>query len=161
MIRLLAPPLVATRQAFASDVKVGFSPDRGALELVLRTIDGARTSLYMAAYTFTSRPVADALIKAKKRGVDVRIVVDRIDAKEPYSEEGFLLARGVTVRTDHQYSMTHNKFMVVDGSTVEDDSFNYTWPLRIGTRRMPSYCMMWQLPAKYEREWQRLWAKWR
>ena len=161
MIRLFAICifLVGTQQVFASDIEVGFSPDRGALELVLRTIDAAHTSLHMAAYTFTSRPVADALIKAQKRGVDVRVVVDRINAREPYSEVGSLLARGVPVRTDHQYSIMHNKFMVVDGSTVEEGSFNYT--AAAANRNAENALVLHDvaIAGKYEREWQRLWVE--
>ena len=114
-----------TRHVFTYDVEVGFSRARGAL-LVLLTIDAAPTSFHMAAYTFTSRPAADALLKAQKRGVDVRVVVDRINAKKPHSEVKFLFGQGVAVRTDRQYSIMHNKFIVADGCTVEEGSFNYT-----------------------------------
>ena len=33
---------------------------------------------------------------------------------------------GVPIRIDGQYAVMHNKFMVVDGTTVETGSFNYT-----------------------------------
>lgn len=127
--------------------------------MVLRTIDGARTSLHMAAYTFTSRPVADALLKAQKRGVDVRVVVDRINAREPHSEMEFLLERGIAVRTDDQYSIMHNKFIVVDGSTVEEGSFNY---ISAAANRNAENALVLHdvaIAGKYDREWQRLWAE--
>lgn len=57
-------------------VKVGFSPEGSASALVLDTINSAESSIRMMAYSFTDPDVMHALAKAKKRGVDVRIVVD-------------------------------------------------------------------------------------
>ncbi len=38
----------------------------------------------------------------------------------------FLASEGVPVRVDSQYTIMHDKFIVVDGATVEEGSFNYT-----------------------------------
>jgi phosphatidylserine/phosphatidylglycerophosphate/cardiolipin synthase-like enzyme len=35
---------------------------------------------------------------------------------------------GVRVRVDYEYAIMHDKFIVVDGETVEEGSFNYTAP---------------------------------
>src|SRR5436190_13687526 len=57
-------------------IDVAFSPDAGSEELVVRAIASARSNIGVAAYSFTSPVVAKALLTAKKRGVDVRVVVD-------------------------------------------------------------------------------------
>ena len=59
-----------------ASVEVGFSPDGSGEALVLRAINSARQSVRLAAYAFTARPVVRALIDARKRGVDVAVVVD-------------------------------------------------------------------------------------
>ena len=51
-------------------IQDAFSPRQGATALVVHTIDDARHTLRVAAYSFTSRPIADALIAARQRGVD-------------------------------------------------------------------------------------------
>ena len=43
---------------------------------MLKVIDSSRKELRVLAYGFTSRSVSAALLRAKKRGVDVRVVVD-------------------------------------------------------------------------------------
>ncbi|MEB0303632.1 phospholipase D-like domain-containing protein, partial [Mucilaginibacter sp. 5C4] len=53
-----------------------FSPEAGSEALVLRVIASSERSIRLAAYSFTSQPVVKALLDAKKRGVDVRLVVD-------------------------------------------------------------------------------------
>lgn len=79
-VSLLACPLLFTTPSFAMidtpSVKVGFSPEGSASALVLDTINSAESSIRMMAYSFTDPDVMHALAKAKKRGVDVRIVVD-------------------------------------------------------------------------------------
>lgn len=109
-------------------VSVGFSPsaDQGALRLVLNTINSARQSIDVAAYSFTSKPVAVALVTARKRGVAVRVVADEKGNTGKYTAVTFLANQGVPVRLNGRYAIMHNKFMVVDGDTVQTGSFNYT-----------------------------------
>lgn len=57
-------------------IVVGFSPNGQAESLVFDAIKGAESSIFVAAYTFTSKPIAEALLSAHKRGVSVYLVVD-------------------------------------------------------------------------------------
>ena len=117
---LLAPP------AFAGEPMVGFSTDGNSLGLVLQTINSAQKQLRVAAYSFTSKPIAQALINAKLRGVDVAVVVDKSQNTERYSSATFLANAGIPVRVDYEHAIQHNKFIVVDQETIETGSFNYT-----------------------------------
>ncbi|QLS68031.1 phospholipase D-like domain-containing protein [Citrobacter sp. RHBSTW-00881] len=58
-------------------VVVGFSPEGSAQKAILDLINSAQQEIRMAAYSFTSPVIAKALINAHRRGVDVRIVVDK------------------------------------------------------------------------------------
>src|SRR5438552_1263738 len=78
-IALLLQPLSLAAPSDApatASVEVGFSPDGSGEALVLQAINSARRSVRLAAYAFTARPVVKALIDARKRGVDVAVVVD-------------------------------------------------------------------------------------
>jgi phosphatidylserine/phosphatidylglycerophosphate/cardiolipin synthase-like enzyme len=57
-------------------VESAFSPDAGSEELVLKVINSSEHSIRLAAYSFTSPAVVRALLAAKKRGVDIRVMVD-------------------------------------------------------------------------------------
>ncbi|MFW0700244.1 hypothetical protein [Pantoea sp. R13S299] len=54
-----------------------FTAERDALKIVSEAIDGAESSLIMTAYSFTSKPVAAALMDVKNRGIIVRLVEDK------------------------------------------------------------------------------------
>ena len=73
----------------------------------------------VAAYSFTSKPIAMALLDAHKHGIDVRVVVDKSNATGRYTAATFLTNQGVPVRVDYRYAIMHDKFVVVDGKTVE------------------------------------------
>lgn len=68
-----AAPIAQAMPAGAT-FEVAFSPRAGALETVLRGIEGARHSILVAAYSFTSKPIATALLDAQRRGVKVAVV---------------------------------------------------------------------------------------
>ena len=128
---LLVLVAALTAPAFASaapDLTVVFSPSDGhsALRVVLGAIKGARQSIDVAAYSFTSKPVASALADAGRRGVAVRVVADDKANSDRYTAVTYLANQGVPVRLNDRYAIMHNKFMVIDGKNVETGSFNYT-----------------------------------
>jgi type IV secretion system protein VirD4 len=108
---------------------VGFSPNRNALEVVISLIMQAEKELLMAAYSFTSKPIAFALSEARDRGVDVRLVLDEAQntgEQGEYKTVDFLKSRDIQVVLCSNYAAMHHKFMVADGRHVQLGSFNYT-----------------------------------
>lgn len=104
-VSLLACPLLFTTPSFAMidtpSVKVGFSPEGSASALVLDTINSAESSIRMMAYSFTDPDVMHALAKAKKRGVDVRIVVDDKGNTNRASQEAMKYINAYSALFDH------------------------------------------------------------
>jgi phosphatidylserine/phosphatidylglycerophosphate/cardiolipin synthase-like enzyme len=109
-------------------IEVAFSPNEGSEDLVVKVIQSARSSIGVAAYSFTSPVVAKALLNAKKRGVDVRVVVDEDGNKSKASIAALnlLVAAGIPTRTISRYAIHHDKYLVVDKATVQTGSFNYS-----------------------------------
>jgi phosphatidylserine/phosphatidylglycerophosphate/cardiolipin synthase-like enzyme len=138
-------------------IAVAFTPGQ-ALPLVLDTIRGARTTIFVAAYSFTSKPVATALRDATRRGVKVFVLADATEAGKGYSAVRFLANERVPVRINGRYAIQHNKFMVIDGSTVQTGSFNYT--SSAAARNAENVLVVRNAPtiaAQYDAEWRRLW----
>lgn len=134
-----------------------FTPGH-AQRLVLDTIRGAKTTLLVAAYSFTSKPVATALRDARRRGVQVFVVVDAGEAAKGYSAARFLANERVPVRVNARYALQHNKFIVVDGAVVQTGSFNYT--ASAAAHNAENVLVVNNAPelaARYGREWRRLW----
>lgn len=73
---LLALSSLPSMAGDSPSVQVGFSPEGSAQTLVIGAIDSAQSSIRMMAYSFTAMDIMQALVKAKNRGVDVKIVID-------------------------------------------------------------------------------------
>lgn len=108
-------------------VQVGFSPEGSARELVLQTIDSAHKSIQMIGYSFQAPDIAQRLVAAAKRGVDVRVVIDkkRNQVKASETMMRYVASNGVKLRIDGHYHIQHDKTIIVDNQTVETGSFNY------------------------------------
>ena len=127
LLLLIAANLGASEPQISCEV--GFSPGR-AQELILREIDGAKHEILVAAYSFSSKPIADALDAAHKRGVVVKVVCEHKGNDKKATIAYVLAARGVGVRLDGHYAIMHNKFRVFDGQTVQTGLFNLKRKMR-------------------------------
>lgn len=139
-------------------IEVAFSPKAGATELIVKVITSAKKTIRLAAYSFTSKPIAQALMDAHKRGVDVQVVVDKSQKSERYTSATFLANMGIPTRVDSQHAIQHNKFIVVDGVHVETGSFNYTSAAE--QRNAENAMVIWNNPklaATYADNWQEHW----
>jgi phosphatidylserine/phosphatidylglycerophosphate/cardiolipin synthase-like enzyme len=114
------------RFASPASVAVRFSPKGGCTEAVVQELHGARREILVLAYSFTSQPIAQALVDAKLRGVHVDIVLDHSNEKEEHTDLHFFLEQGLVPLIDPKHAIAHNKVMIVDGRTIVTGSFNFT-----------------------------------
>jgi phosphatidylserine/phosphatidylglycerophosphate/cardiolipin synthase-like enzyme len=106
--------------------QVYFSPNHGATKAVVDALEGAKSTVLVQAYSFTSAPIAKALVEARDRGVDVQVILDRKETGSKYSSADFLAHAGITTLIDGKHAIAHNKVMVIDGLAVITGSFNFT-----------------------------------
>ena len=146
------------------EVEVAFSPRQGAEELVVKAISSACSSIRLAAYSFTSPVVVRALVAARKRGVDVAVVVDEknnlaeASSKAPAQALNLLVASGIPTRTVSAFAIHHDKYIVVDGLHVETGSFNFT--TSAAARNSENVLVLWNHPdvaRQYIAHWQSRW----
>lgn len=137
---------------------VGFSPEGTGLQQVLTVINGAKKSIHVAAYSFTSKPIAQALLQASKRGVDVKVIADQKSNSGKYSATTYLANNKIQVKLDGNYPIFHHKFMVVDGNTLETGSFNYS--AAAANKNAENVLVLHSIPSlaqTYDAEWNKLW----
>ena len=128
---LLVFLLVSACQARAASqtqqtITVFFSPNGGCTEAVVKELDAAKSTVLVQAYSFTSAPIAKALVDAHKRGVKIEVILDKSQRSEKYSAADFLVNAGIPTRIDAAHSIAHNKVIVVDGQTIITGSFNFS-----------------------------------
>lgn len=107
-------------------VQVYFSPRGGAQDALVASIGQAKDSILIQAYSFTSAPIAKALVDATKRGVKIEAILDKSQRSERYTGATFLKNEGIPVYIDDKHAIAHNKVMIIDSTIVVTGSFNFT-----------------------------------
>ena len=107
-------------------VEVYFSPRNGATSAIVREIDRARSEIRVQAYSFTSAPIAQALLKAHTRGIRVEVILDKSQRTGKYSSSTFLMNARIPTYIDAEHAIAHNKIILIDRSVVITGSFNFT-----------------------------------
>jgi phosphatidylserine/phosphatidylglycerophosphate/cardiolipin synthase-like enzyme len=129
---------------------------------LIEKINAAQSSIHIASFEFDLTPVAEALIAAKQRGVDVRWVTDdehglEADGEPDHGQFEMLQNAGIEVRSDERSALMHNKFWIFDGQTVWTGSTNIT---ESGVFKQDNNAIVIQSPqlaAIYENEFQEMW----
>src|SRR5690242_3539189 len=76
-------------------IDVYFSPQGGCTDAIVDEINAAKDTILVQAYSFTSKPIAAALVEAHKRGVKIQAILDSDQETDNYSEADYLLHSGV------------------------------------------------------------------
>jgi phosphatidylserine/phosphatidylglycerophosphate/cardiolipin synthase-like enzyme len=107
----------------AANASVAY-PTGGIPDKIAASFDAAQKSIDLAIYQLDLAPIADALVRARQRGVQVRVVTD----SDSLSMDGIktITQAGIPVVPDKRSAIMHDKFAVVDGALVWSGSMNFT-----------------------------------
>lgn len=137
--------------------------ENSVAEKLIQYINSAKKKIHIASFEFNLTPVAEALIAAKNKGVQVQWVTDNEHGLEADEEDGhgqfaMLQKAGIGVRADTRGALMHNKFWIFDGEVVWTGSTNIT---KNGMFRNNNNIIVLKSPAAaeiYEREFQEMWG---
>ena len=113
-------------------VQLAFTPWDNAEGMIIEGIRRAKQQILVQAFSFTSRALANALIAAKRRGVEVQVMADR---EQTFGGEASripdLVRAGIPVTLEVRYRSAHNQVMVIDAGTADaaviTGSYNWTY----------------------------------
>ncbi len=122
-------------------IEAHFSPQDNINGKLIQTIKNTKETIYIAVYMITDKTLADELIKAKERGVDVQVITDKISVTGPgwggmWGKADTLAQAGIPTFVYNPSKATynaffksnaimHNKFAIFD-KTIWTGSFNWT-----------------------------------
>lgn len=121
----------------------------------------ASRSVHVLIYSLTKQEIADAIVAAKEKGLDVKVVMDKGQAAGKYSLDEFLIENGVQVKIVDPpgYAIMHDKVTVVDGNAFSTGSFNYTQNADSGNAENLLIVKDSAMTAKMEKEFEKYWAE--
>lgn len=140
-----------------------FSDREPVADRIIAAVNHSRHNVDIAVYSITQPEIAAAIESAHRRGVEVRIVTDAGQAFDRHSETGYLKSSGIPIRLSGGFrgarSLMHNKFAVFDGEMAETGSYNWTTSASSYNFENAVFIRDPKVSARYEAEFQHLWAQ--
>lgn len=107
-------------------ISVCFTPNKQCQLQIINEINKARKSIYVQAYSFTDQGIAEALVSAFKRGVHVKVILDKSNVKDGRSAKDAIIQNQIPIRFDYPSGIAHNKIIVIDNQLVITGSYNFS-----------------------------------
>jgi phosphatidylserine/phosphatidylglycerophosphate/cardiolipin synthase-like enzyme len=131
-------------------------------EKLIQLIQSAQVSIHIASFEFNLTPVAQALIEAKNRGVDVKWMADDkngldYDNQPGRGQFGLIAAAGIELKDDNRTALMHNKFWIFDQQVVWTGSTNITVNGIFKQNNNVIVIRSAEIAYIYEREFQEMW----
>jgi phosphatidylserine/phosphatidylglycerophosphate/cardiolipin synthase-like enzyme len=155
-------------------VQACFSPKGNCSNHIIRELQRAEKEILVAVYAFTSREIAWALVQAKQRGINVRVLLDqKFDRESKYSKGSFLKKHGLKVRRasglsrrdkkskgNKRRGLMHQKFAIIDSRIVLTGSYNWTASAeKFNHENLLLFRDAGPLAEEYRQQFLRLWEK--
>ncbi len=141
------------------DREVCFSPDEPCDVKLAKFVMSAEKSLDIAIYDLNLAPMTNHFLDAAKKGLKVRVLVDRRQAMTEKSLVPKLVASGADVRLGKQRGIMHNKFVIVDGKMIETGSFNFTNGAAFSNNENQLYLADPAIVKRYRDRFEELWER--
>lgn len=145
----------------AAEIEVLFPMEVNIRDALLKEIETLSETLDLALYEITSADLVQTLVKAKERGVKIRVVTDSKQARMKSSRVSFLIKRGISVKTlggKEKGSMNH-RFAILDGRKVITGSYDWSKGSARGDYESILIIQENELADSYQKEFERLWRE--
>jgi phosphatidylserine/phosphatidylglycerophosphate/cardiolipin synthase-like enzyme len=159
----LIPLSVGFLQASPSfgETEAVFSPERSIKEILLNEVESAASNIDVAVREITSPDMARALLKAKGRGVKVRVLADSSQAKMKSSQITFLIHEGIPVKVlrGKDRGIMNYRFAIFDGKKVVTGSYDWSEVSERGNYENVLINVEDPVVSSYQKEFDRLWRE--
>jgi phosphatidylserine/phosphatidylglycerophosphate/cardiolipin synthase-like enzyme len=124
-VALLSAPKISF--AIIGDIAPCFTPGGNCAQMIINEINNEQKSILVQAYQLTSTDIAKALVDAKRRGVIVKIILDKTQyTQKRYSAATFFDHAGIPVWIDSKPAIAHNKIIILGINKLITGSYNYS-----------------------------------
>lgn len=136
-----------------------FTPEDDLTDRIIELINNAKKSIHIMIFTFSKREIADALIRAKNRGIDVKVIAEEYQSNYSWAQINYLKENGVNVILDKNDKTFHHKTMIIDDKITLTGSFNFTNSAQYNNDENSLVIHSDYISKEYEKEFNRLWKK--
>lgn len=108
---------------------VCFTPGMACQQSVVNEISAAQESIKVQAYVLSNPDILAALVSAKQRNIDVKVILDKsqlVDHKEYKAASTYLIDNKIPVWEDYKPPIAHNKILIIDDRILMTGSYNFS-----------------------------------
>ena len=144
-----------------ADDEAIFSSKESIKESIFREVGSATSTLALAIHEITSLDMAQALLKAKQRGVKVRLIVDSKQAKAKSSQVTNLIHQGIPVKAigGKGRGVMNHRFVIFDGKKAATGSFDWSEASEKWNDENILLLSETEVVLSYQKEFERLWRE--
>ncbi len=144
-----------------SETEVLFSPDQSIQEALLKEIESAQSTIDLAVREITSQTLTQALVRAKGRGVTVRVITDSKQAKMKSSKITSLIQEGISVKVlkGKDHGVMDHRFVIFDGKKAVTGSFDWSEASEKWNYGGILVLSETEVVISYQKEFERLWRE--
>ena len=138
-----------------------FSPERSIKEILLKEVESTTSTIDLAVREITFPEMAQALLKAKERGVKVRVIADSKQAKMKSSQITYLIHQGIPVKVlrGKDHGVMNHRFVILDSKKVVTGSFDWSEASEKWNYENIVIIRDSEVVASYQKEFDRLWRE--
>ena len=148
-----SPPNTTKHTYPSTKLRVCFTPPRGCSHDILNAISNAKTTIYVQAYSFTSKPIAQALIRAKHNGVGIKVLLDKSQLTARGSQLSALVKNDIPVHIERIPGLAHNKVIIIDDQTTITGSYNFTNAAETRNAENVLFILDEEITDQYKQNW--------
>ncbi len=153
------PANTADFQQDGTPIEIYFAAENEVVDQILDEINAAEDQIRFMAFSFTRDDLADAMLAAAERGVDLRGIFETTGSQTRFSELTRLACAGFPMRQDGSPFILHHKVIVIDDDTVINGSFNFSDSAVDSNDENVVIIKDRDLAVQYLAEWDRLWTQ--
>ena len=150
----------------ATTIDVYYAPEDQPVDRVVALYTHARRYVFVAVYGLTAPSVVKALVEAKRRGLDVRVITDRERLQDPkqHTAVSALRLAGIPIKINRHEGLMHLKQVVIDdvinasgsanqttsGNRYNDERLDVITDARLTAQARKKFVAMWNDSQRFE-----------
>ena len=109
-----------------SEIEVYFSPQDKSSFRIIQLIQNSKHYIYIPTFLITHSRISNELIKARQRGVDVRMIMDANNVHTKNTKHQILRKNGIPIKIESYAGKLHSKTMIIDDKYIITGSMNFS-----------------------------------
>ena len=109
-----------------NEIEIYFSPQDKSATRIIQLINNAKSYIYIPTFLITHKGITDSLIKAQKRNVDIKIIIDANSVNTRNTKHKIIRENNIALKAENYAGKLHSKTIIIDDEYIVIGSMNFS-----------------------------------